>query len=165
MPFAASVLEDDSSPRDAAEATSDAAGDSLEGTCLDDGAGDSLECLDDGAGDKSFEGGDDRDLAKVVFACSCCETAHMYAICSIFAYAAFLCVDKGWAADRDRAGYVAGLLGSALAGGRIPVAALWGAAADRFGRRRCIALSMAALAVGQHRPAVARKLRRRRSGE
>ncbi|EGB07510.1 hypothetical protein AURANDRAFT_27175 [Aureococcus anophagefferens] len=73
----------------------------------------------------------------------------MYAICSLFAYAAFYVVDSGWASDRDAAGFVAGLLGSAVTLGRIPVAALWGAAADGFGRRRCVVASMAALAVGQ----------------
>ncbi|KAH8048170.1 major facilitator superfamily-like protein [Aureococcus anophagefferens] len=86
---------------------------------------------------------------RVVAACSLCEAAHMYAICSLFAYAAFYVVDSGWASDRDAAGFVAGLLGSAVTLGRIPVAALWGAAADGFGRRRCVVASMAALAVGQ----------------
>ena len=66
---------------------------------------------------------------RVVAACSLCEMAHMYAICSLFAYAAFYVVDSGWASDRDAAGFVAGLLGSAVTLGRIPVAALWGAAA------------------------------------
>ncbi|KAH8049379.1 major facilitator superfamily-like protein [Aureococcus anophagefferens] len=75
---------------------------------------------------------------RVVAACSLCEAAHMYAICSLFAYAAFYVVDSGWASDRDAAGFVAGLLGSAVTLGRIPVAALWGAAADGFGRRRCV---------------------------
>ena len=41
---------------------------------------------------------------RVVAACSLCEMAHMYAICSLFAYAAFYVVDSGWAADRDAAG-------------------------------------------------------------
>ena len=44
---------------------------------------------------------------RVVAACSLCEMAHMYAICSLFAYAAFYVVDSGWASDRDAAGFVA----------------------------------------------------------
>ncbi|KAJ1450318.1 major facilitator superfamily domain-containing protein [Pelagophyceae sp. CCMP2097] len=76
------------------------------------------------------------------------NAAHFFAICSLFSYAGFLCVDLGWSRDRDHAGFVAGWLGTALTLGRIPTAVAWGAAADRFGRRPCLLASLTFVGVG-----------------
>eukprot|EP00971_Amphidinium_carterae_P201641 4001202-Amphidinium_carterae.1 len=60
-----------------------------------------------------------------------CHVAHLYFVCNIFSFAGLMCVDLGWAEDRDKAGYVAGYLQSANTLGRIPTASLWGFLADR----------------------------------
>jgi len=85
---------------------------------------------------------------RAVAALCLCNIAHFYSICSIFSYAGYLSVDLGWAEDADRAGFVAGLLPTFLIMGRIPTAALWGVAADRFGRRRVLLLSLSSIAAG-----------------
>ena len=56
--------------------------------------------------------------------------AHSYAVASVMSYVGFYAVDSGWAVDVDAAGFVAGLLASAMPFGRIP-ASTWGAAIDR----------------------------------
>ncbi|KAJ8601274.1 hypothetical protein CTAYLR_010698 [Chrysophaeum taylorii] len=74
--------------------------------------------------------------------------AHFYTICSLFSYAGFLTVELGWSSNVDRAGFVAGWLGTSLTLGRLPTAVLWGVAADRYGRRPCILLCFLSLIVG-----------------
>eukprot|EP00401_Gymnodinium_catenatum_P015775 CAMPEP_0117535942 /NCGR_PEP_ID=MMETSP0784-20121206/41193_1 /TAXON_ID=39447 /ORGANISM="" /LENGTH=497 /DNA_ID=CAMNT_0005332481 /DNA_START=132 /DNA_END=1625 /DNA_ORIENTATION=+ len=74
--------------------------------------------------------------------------AHFYSICSIFSYAGVMTADMGWAADRDSAGYVAGMLQSANVIGRIPSSSLWGCFVGRYGLKRGICLSVASLALG-----------------
>lgn len=85
---------------------------------------------------------------KPVIALSVCNSAHFYSLCSIFSYAGFLAVDCGWAPDRDRSGYVAGLLPTAVLVGRLFTSISWGYAADRIGRRPAMIASMAAVALG-----------------
>jgi hypothetical protein len=80
-----------------------------------------------------------------------CNLSHFYAMTSLFAYVGFLCVDRGWAADRDAAGAVSGLLASAVFAGRIASSVPWGAAIARFGRRRAVLVSLGAIAAGQVR--------------
>lgn len=63
-------------------------------------------------------------------------------------YAGFLCLDLGWTNDLDRAGFIAGWLGTSLIVGRLPTAVLWGAASDRFGRRTCLLASFLSIAIG-----------------
>ena len=74
---------------------------------------------------------------KPVVALSVCNSAHFYSLCSIFSYAGFLAVDCGWAPEKDRAGYVAGLLPTAVLIGRLLTSIGWGYAADCIGRRLC----------------------------
>ena len=74
--------------------------------------------------------------------------AHSYAVASVMSYVGFYAVDSGWAADVDAAGFVAGLLASAMPFGRIPASIAWGAAIDRFGTRDCLVASMCSLVVG-----------------
>jgi MFS family permease len=51
--------------------------------------------------------------------------------------------------DRQNdAGYVAGLLASALPFGRVPTATLWGLLADRIGNKRAMIMSMVSICVG-----------------
>ena len=74
--------------------------------------------------------------------------AHSYAVASVMSYVGFYAVDSGWATDVDAAGFVAGLLASAMPFGRIPASIAWGAAIDRFGTRDCLVASMCSLVVG-----------------
>ena len=84
----------------------------------------------------------------MIVALSLCNAAHFYAICSIFSYAGFLAVDKGWSVHVDEAGYVAGLLPTFLMAGRLSTAILWGFAMTRFGTAACLSASMASVAIG-----------------
>lgn len=83
-----------------------------------------------------------------IAALSMCNAAHFYSLCSIFSYAAFLCVDAGWVDHIDEAGFMAGLLPTAVMAGRILTSFAWGLLSDRIGRRRCLELSMLAVAAG-----------------
>lgn len=74
--------------------------------------------------------------------------AHFYSICSLFSYAGFLCVDLGWVSNKDRAGFLAGWLGTSLTVGRLPTAVAWGVAIDRWGRRPCLLACFISIAVG-----------------
>ena len=75
--------------------------------------------MDDARATTVQQGVNHRAIAAVCV----CNMAHFYAICSIFSYAGFLAVDCQWAADEDRAGFVAGLLPAALLCGRLPTSA------------------------------------------
>lgn len=57
-------------------------------------------------------------------------------------------MDLGWTNDLDRAGFIAGWLGTSLIVGRLPTAVLWGAASDRYGRRICVLASFVSIAIG-----------------
>ncbi len=57
---------------------------------------------------------------RAIAALALCNAAHFYSLCSIFSYAAFLCVDAGWVEHIDEAGYMAGLLPTAVMSGREP---------------------------------------------
>jgi len=85
---------------------------------------------------------------KPVIAIGWANAAHFYSLCSIFSYAGFLAVDCGWAADADTAGFVAGLLPTAVLCGRLFTSILWGHAADRCGRRPSMIASMVAVTLG-----------------
>jgi len=85
---------------------------------------------------------------KPVIAIGWANAAHFYSLCSIFSYAGFLAVDCGWAADADTAGFVAGLLPTAVLFGRLFTSILWGHAADRCGRRPSMIASMVAVTLG-----------------
>lgn len=76
------------------------------------------------------------------------SAAHYYTVCSFFSYAGYLVVDAGWAGSHDESGYVAGWLAACLPLSRLPTSALWGRAADRFGRRAIMIASMLSLGVG-----------------
>jgi MFS family permease len=60
----------------------------------------------------------------------------------------FLAVDNGWATDVDSAGYVAGWLATFTLIARIPTSTFWGLAADRWGSKLCLQLSLLAIATG-----------------
>ena len=85
---------------------------------------------------------------RPVFVLALGGMTHFYAICSLFSYAGFLCVDLGWSATVDEAGYLAGYLGSALTFGRLFTAVLWGRVADRWGRRPALLLTLFGYLVG-----------------
>lgn len=77
-----------------------------------------------------------------------CNTGHFYAVCSLFSYAGIMCVDLGWAPDRNRAGFAAGFLQSANTLGRVLTASLWGFLAHRYGLKRCLNASMVFIGIG-----------------
>ncbi|KAH8047814.1 major facilitator superfamily-like protein [Aureococcus anophagefferens] len=85
---------------------------------------------------------------RPVFVLALGGMTHFYAICSLFSYAGFLCVDLGWSATVDEAGYLAGYLGSALTFGRLFTAVLWGRVADKWGRRPALLLTLFGYLVG-----------------
>ena len=85
---------------------------------------------------------------KAIAALSLCNAAHFYSLCSIFSYAAFLCVDAGWVEHIDEAGYMAGLLPTAVMSGRILTSFAWGMVSDKIGPRAVLSLSMLAIAAG-----------------
>lgn len=85
---------------------------------------------------------------RAIAALCLCNAAHFYSLCSIFSYAAFLCVDLGWVSHIDEAGYMAGLLPTMVMLGRIITSWPWGMLSDRIGRRACLELSMVAVALG-----------------
>eukprot|EP00971_Amphidinium_carterae_P149745 2968826-Amphidinium_carterae.1 len=85
---------------------------------------------------------------RFVAAVCLCHAAHLYFVCNIFSFGALMCVDLGWAQDRDNAGYVAGYLNSANTLGRIPTAGLWGFIADRYGYRSAVLATFSFLAIG-----------------
>ena len=87
-----------------------------------------------------------------------CMMAHYYMQCSIFSYAAFLVVDRGWVDNLSDAGNIAGLLGSAVFLGRTLASGLWGIAADRYGRRFVVLVGMASLILGNLLFGIAREL-------
>ena len=84
------------------------------------------------------------DLAALAL----CHASQYYALICIYSYAGFMAADLHWVRDKDSAGFVSGLLGGALPFGRLFSAFLWGWAADRWGRRPVVLLSMATLCVG-----------------
>ena len=85
---------------------------------------------------------------KAIVALNICNCAHFYALCSIFSYAAFLCVDAGWVDRIDHAGFMAGLLPTMVMAGRIATSWAWGMLSDRIGGRACLRLCLASIAVG-----------------
>jgi len=85
---------------------------------------------------------------RAIAALALCNAAHFYSLCSIFSYAAFLCVDAGWVEHIDEAGYMAGLLPTAVMSGRIVTSFAWGMVSDRIGPRAVLSLSMLAVAAG-----------------
>ena len=85
---------------------------------------------------------------RAILSMQMCNVAHFYSLCSLFSYAAFLCVDAGWVPDVDHAGYMAGLLPAMVMLGRIVTSWPWGMLSDRIGRRRCLELSMYGVALG-----------------
>lgn len=96
---------------------------------------------------------------KAVAVLALCNASHFYSICSLFSYAGFLCVDLGWSRNVDRAGFVAGWLGTALTLGRLPTAFAWGMAADKWGRKPCLMMSIASIGVGNLAFGLCRSLR------
>ena len=85
---------------------------------------------------------------RVIAGLTLCNAAHFYSICSIFSYAAFLCVDMGWVEEIDEAGFIAGLLPTLLMLGRILTSWPWGVLSDRIGVVACLRLSMISVALG-----------------
>ena len=85
---------------------------------------------------------------KAIAALTLCNAAHFYSLCSIFSYAAFLCVDAGWVEHIDEAGFIAGLLPTAVMSGRILTSFVWGMLSDRIGPRAVLSLSMLSVAAG-----------------
>jgi len=85
---------------------------------------------------------------RAIAALSLCNAAHFYSLCSIFSYAAFLCVDAGWVEHIDESGYMAGLLPTAVMSGRILTSFAWGIVSDKIGPRAVLSLSMLAVAAG-----------------
>ena len=85
---------------------------------------------------------------RAIAALSLCNAAHFYSLCSIFSYAAFLCVDAGWVEHIDEAGYMAGLLPTAVMSGRILTSFAWGMVSDKIGPRAVLSFSMLAVAAG-----------------
>ena len=83
-----------------------------------------------------------------IAALAICNAAHFYSLCNIFSYAAFLSVDNGWVEHVNEAGFIAGLLPTAVMAGRIVTGVLWGMLNDRFGGRACIIASIWAVALG-----------------
>jgi MFS family permease len=98
-------------------------------------------------GDGDVEKEDTR-YRRGVAALAAANCAHFFSVCSIFPYAGFLAVDNGWAVDIDAAGYVAGWLATFTLVARIPTSTLWGLAADRWGSKICLEVSLFAIAVG-----------------
>lgn len=96
-------------------------------------------------GDLEKEG---KTYRKGVAALAAANCAHFFSVCSIFPYAGFLAVDNGWAVDIDAAGYVAGWLATFTLIARIPTSTLWGLAADRWGSKICLEVSLLAIAIG-----------------
>ena len=74
--------------------------------------------------------------------------SHFFAMNSLFAYAAFLCVDQGWSQSIDTAGFFAGTLASGLFAGRLLSSIGWGLASDRYGRRPALLMTLATISVG-----------------
>ena len=91
---------------------------------------------------------EDRRLWRAVAAVSITNGAHFYSVSSIFPYAGFLAVDRGWADDVDSAGYCVGLLATVTVLARVPTSVVWGRAADRFGWRVCIDISVISIITG-----------------
>ena len=91
-----------------------------------------------------------RPYKLAVLALCLVNVAHFYSIASLFAYAGFLAVDNGWAEDEDSAGFVVGVLATMVPLSRIPTSALWGHAADRFGRKPALVATMASVLVGMY---------------
>lgn len=83
-----------------------------------------------------------------IAALAICNAAHFYSLCNIFSYAAFLSVDNGWVEHVNEAGFIAGMLPTAVMAGRIVTGILWGMLNDRFGGRACIIASIWAVALG-----------------
>ena len=86
---------------------------------------------------------------KGIIALCLMSMAHGYSLSAFFSYAGFLTVDLGWAPDVDHSGTVVGMLGTMLPLARLPVSAVWGVVADRYGRRVCLISSALSLALGQ----------------
>ncbi len=99
-----------------------------------------------------------RPYKLAVLALCLVNVAHFYSIASLFAYAGFLAVDNGWAEDEDSAGFVVGVLATMVPLSRIPTSALWGHAADRFGRKPALVATMASVLVGNLLFGVTRRL-------
>jgi predicted MFS family arabinose efflux permease len=74
--------------------------------------------------------------------------SHFYAICSLFSFAAIMCVDMGWSSDRAAVGLAAGWLATSVFAGRLFTAGLWGKFADTYGRRPAFILTQTSIAVG-----------------
>ena len=95
---------------------------------------------------------------RQVLALALCQGAHAYTLGSLFSYAGLLCVDLGWAADADAAGYTAGYLAGALTFGRIFTSVAWGKAADAYGVRPTLVASCVNIALGNLLFGCARRL-------
>lgn len=74
--------------------------------------------------------------------------AHSYSISSLFSFAGIMCVDLGWAQDRDKAGFVAGFIQASNTLARIPTSPAWACFVDRYGLRSAMLSTMACLCVG-----------------
>ena len=102
----------------------------------------------DSAAEAADRDADDRISTTAVLATGVVNMAHFYAICSGFPYFGYLVRDCGWAPSIDEAGFVAGLLPTALLTGRVFTTQLWGRAIDRWGTRYCLVLSMISVTLG-----------------
>lgn len=77
-----------------------------------------------------------------------CDGAHYYAMCSLFSYGGIMSADLGWVEDRDTAGFVAGLLGSAGMLGRMLSSPIWGLVPARCGYKRAVLPTLGSIAIG-----------------
>lgn len=73
--------------------------------------------------------------------------AHSVVFTAPLPYVAYMIVDFHMAPDVDTAGYTAGWITGMFMVGRTFAGVPWGMAADRYGRRICLALSMFNIAV------------------
>lgn len=72
-----------------------------------------LAAQDSAAHDEANEPSAFRTKYAVSALCLC-MAAHFFSITSLFSYSGFLAVDAGWSNDIDSAGFVVGILASAL---------------------------------------------------
>lgn len=77
-----------------------------------------------------------------------CDGAHYYSMCSLFSYGGIMSADLGWVEDRDAAGFVAGLLGSAGMLGRTFTSPFWGLVPARCGYKRAVLPTLGSIAAG-----------------